>query len=177
MKIRITGTAEERSEVIELLKSHFDIGEISKEYDSRDDVRFKSVYVDIFSEDRKVTNNLQPFQVIEYCNNFRSKADVKRNFNLSFEAAEEILERLVVSGDLLKWVSDKKYVYLDSRYSRFIKARCGNCDHRGSFGCCNLSDNDDYMKVDHCCEKFEPSMYAFYDVITEANFRIINKEG
>ena len=164
MKIRITGTDAERSHVMKLLMT-LPITEVSKEYNA-EDMREKTVYVTI----RGINQGgpLEDWRIIEYCNNIRSKADVMRNFSITFEQAEEALTRLTDSGALLRWVYDKKYIYLDARWLKFIKPQCKYCEHRGGFGIC--SQTDEYAKVGDSCDKFAADYSAFWEIITPENY-------
>lgn len=164
MKIRITGTDAERAHVMELLKS-LPITEVSKLYPA-DDLREMSVYLTIPGQNQK--GPLEDWRIIEYCNKFRSKADVMRNFSINFEQAEEVLTRLTDSGALLRWVYDKKYIYLDARWLKFVKPLCKHCEHRGAFGIC--SQTDEYAKVGDSCDKFTADFSAFYDICTSENY-------
>lgn len=176
MKLRITGTAEDRAQLIQALRNEgYQFQDPEKEY-TAGDLRERTVYIDIQSEHQKVCSNLQDWQVLEYCNNFATKAGVARNFGVTFEEAEEILDRLAASGALLKWVVDKRYEYLDARYSRFVQRKCGNCDHRTGWGDCALNEHEGYCKVGDTCSKFEPSRWAFYDIINEKNYSAIKEE-
>lgn len=176
MKVRITGTLEDREGIIMALKAAgYDFVVPSRLYDS-EDMRYKTCYLDIPSKDQQIGSNLQDWQVIEYCNNFRSKNDVARNFNIQFEAAEEILDRLAETGALLKWVDDKKYVYLDARWAQFVKPICGNCDHRTGWGDCTLKTDGVYCRVNDSCDKFAPSRWGFFDAINEKNYAKLKGE-
>lgn len=164
MKIRITGTDAERAHAMELLKS-LPITDVSKLYPA-DDMREMSVYLTITGEHQ--TGPLEDWRIIEYCNGMRSKADIMRFFNISFESAEEILNRLTDSGALLRWVYDKKYIYLDARWAKFVKPKCKDCEHRNLWGECYITN--EYAKVDDSCKKFEPAKSAFWGIITPENY-------
>ena len=164
MKIRITGTDAERAQVMDLLKS-LPITEVSKLYPA-DDLREMSVYLTVTGQNQG--GPLEDWRVIEFCNSTRSKADVMRFFNISFESAEEILTRLADSGALLRWVYDKKYVYLDARWAKFVKPKCGDCEHRDGWGDCTFTHA--YAKVNEKCSKFEPALSAFWGIKTPENY-------
>lgn len=164
MKIRITGTEKERAAILDLLQG-LPIKDVSKLY-AADDLREKTIYVTI--EGVNQGGPLEDWRIIEYCNNLRSKADVMRNFNISFEQAEEILTRLADSGALLRWVYDKKYIYLDARWLKFVKPLCKNCEHRGAMGYCHFTN--EYAKVGDSCDKFTADYGAFWEICTPDNY-------
>lgn len=166
MKIRIIGDDQERGEVIELLRSKYKLNSVSQEYDSRDDERYKMVYVEILHKSQEIIGCLQDYQVIEYCNRPRSKIEVSRNFKMSFEAAEEILNRLSESGALIKFLNDKKYVFIDEKLVKEVSSKCGNCEHLGPLDRCIIKNDD--IRVQWCqegCEQFKPSLHAIFEMV------------
>lgn len=183
MKVRATGSQEDIDVLVNLLGGVFKIIEVSKPFDDRDDFRNKRVYIDLMSKDREVASTLQDYQVIEFCSKWRTKADVMHQFRIPFEAAEEILERLINSGALVKYVEDKHYAYTDSRWLQFVEKRCGTCDNRSlAWGECyagvkpdDIADTN-YIPVGHpACSKYLPSQYAIHDVMTKENYDLLSR--
>lgn len=184
MKIRVIGFPDELDKAVSVLKAYFDVKAVSDLKDSRDDARMKMIYIDVMSKDREIVLGLQDHQLIEYCNGWRSKNDVMHNFDITFEAATEALERLVDAGALIKFLEDKHYVYTDARYVQFAKKECGTCHHRNStWGECmagvDLEDVEgEYIPVHHPpCKDWTPSQYSVSEAMTVRNFRIINGEA
>lgn len=176
MKMRVTGAPEDIKALIGVLDREFNT-KISEIYNDESDLRFNVVYIDVFTKDRTVNSTIQDYQVIEYCNKFRSKNEVRNYFDISFEAAAEILDRLADEGALFKYLDDKKYIYVDARYLPFVKKRCGNCEHRSfAWGECYKGVKPDdlprresgsvYIPVNHApCDKYDYSASALYEVI------------
>lgn len=181
MKIRAAGMVSDLDRLVATLKASYEVVSVSKQYDD-EDLRYKRIYIDVATEDCTVRSTLQDYQVIDYCNTWRTKSDVMHQFAISFEAAEEVLNRLEFSGALYRTLLDKKYAFIDARYIPMVEKKCGNCDHRGGFGqCCkavDLEDTDgDYCPVDHlACNKFEPSYYAIFEVATPGNYMKMREE-
>lgn len=174
MIVRITGTEEDRKTILAALGSYqnengepLKILSVSKEYDYHEDKRMKSVYVDIPSKFQIVIGNLQDYQVLEYCYNFRSKNQLAKEFHITWDAAGEILDRLANSGDLIKMVSDKRYEYIRADVAKLVVKECGNCDHRTiSWGECEYDPEPDtrehgYIPVHNAaCPNFTASFSA-----------------
>jgi len=104
MKVRIVGSLGEIDKVVAALRTAgFEIVDVSAPMVWDDDSRQSRVYLDIFSESQKlVCGAPEPFQVIEFCQVWHSKAEVMHEFRISWGKAEEILERLVSDGSLQK---------------------------------------------------------------------------
>ncbi len=182
MKMRVTGTPEDLKALIGVLDREFNI-KSSELYEDESDLRFNVVYIDVFTKDREIKSTIQDFQVLEYCNRFRSKNEVKNYFDISFEAAAEILDRLAGEGALFKYLDDKKYIYVDARYLPFVSKRCGNCDHRSyAWGECYAGVKPDdlprresgsvYIPVNHApCDKYAYSMGGVSEVIKKEIYK------
>ena len=188
MKMRITGTEEDIKALIGVLDKEYCI-KSSELYEDKDDLRFNVAYIDVFTKDRAIKSTIQDYQVLEYCNKFRSKNEVKNYFNISFEGAAEILDRLAGEGVLFKYLDDKKYLYVDARYLPFVKKRCGNCEHRSfSWGECykgvepaDLKKRESgsvYIPVDHApCDKYDYSATALHEVIKKEIYQKFARGG
>lgn len=158
MKIRIIGTDDELEQASIVICEHFKPYRISDRLQSRDEDDEKIIYFDIKSEKQIINGNLQDFQVIGYCSKVRSKSDVSKYFDISFEAAGEILERLVGSQALYKEVSHMKYVYLDAEKCHKFPKTCKYCAHCGSWGQCLIPEHR--MANDATCANFDYSPRA-----------------
>lgn len=185
IRIRITADEDEIKVFALLLKKYYKVVNEPVLYDTTIDIRKKTSYFDVAAEDTDVKVSLQEYQIIDYCNKWRSKNDVKHEFGVSFEAAAEILDRLAESGALYKLVTNKKYEYVDARYLQFVVRECGNCEHRGAWGDCykgvkpeDLGEAVEYIPVHHAaCEKFKPSYFGVLEVLTKENYDNINEGG
>ena len=109
VQIRITGRPERVREVAAKLEEIGACRFSDKEYERGSEI---SIYCEILDNDQ--TCPLQECHVIEYCSDWRSKADVMRHFGITFDQAAEILERLTVRGDLECLLMDRKYIYRDT---------------------------------------------------------------
>lgn len=129
--IRISGEPELVQQILAAIKDN-----ISGIYDER---KFPSdrmegeilVYLKVLEPNQSIMGNLQDHQVITYCKNWRSKSEVAKYFRITFGAAEEILERLHGSGDLVRNLDDSgakrhhHYEYLDAKLATY----CKDCRH------------------------------------------------
>ena len=95
---------------------------------------------------------------VKICRTWRSKADVMHYFNIDFEAAEELLDRLNNGKMLARIVDDKRYLFVDIRKI----ADCATCKYCGSD-----ADNDPHCwygrgqgKIDEprICDKYRAKM-------------------
>lgn len=123
--LRLTGQESEIKRIYELIRPMLpEILEV-QEYDQRNGSD-KSIYVTLMEPlQRDALNNLQDWQIIEYCKVWRSTPDIKKYFDMEYEAVREICDRLYCSGALSRRLMDKRYEYLD----RGLLHKCSECDH------------------------------------------------
>lgn len=117
------------------------------------------IYLKVQEPNQIIRGNLQDFQVIEFCKAWRSKSQVATYFGLSFGAAEEILERLHESGDLVRNLDDSgakrhhHYEYLDAKLATYCKD-CALLTYRKAGPYCKLGnhtmDSDELERPGHC---------------------------
>ena len=129
--IRIDGPPEVVNQVAGIIKDVVPGITDEKQYNSsytRGDI---IVYIYVQEPNQVIAGNLKDYQVIEYCRDWRSKSQVANYFSIKFEAAEEILERLTNSGDLVRELNDSgakrhhKYEYVDATKVHLCKC----CKH------------------------------------------------
>ena len=117
------------------------------------------IYLKVQEPNQIIRGNLQDFQVIEFCKAWRSKSQVATYFGLTFGAAEEILERLHESGDLVRNLDDSgakrhhHYEYLDAKLATYCKD-CALLTYRKMGPSCKLNglirDMDEIERPGHC---------------------------
>lgn len=117
------------------------------------------IYLKVQEPNQIIRGNLQDHQVIELCKAWRSKSEVATYFGITFGAAEEILERLHESGDLVRNLDDSgakrhhHYEYLDAKLATYCKdcALLGWCK-AGPY--CKIGkhtmDMDEIERPGHC---------------------------
>lgn len=128
MKVRIIGPKDEVAELISSLREKYEISKADGPKASSEVDGWELWYLEMPSAIQKIVGNLQEWQILQYCSDWRSKANVMHFFDISWGAAEEILERMYASGSLIRDVEDSgsrrsgKYVYRDA------VAGCGDCE-------------------------------------------------
>ena len=126
--IRIRGPPEHVNLILETIKSAIpDIYYQSKPYDGDDKSGDIAIYVKVREQNQTFITRPGDDQVIEYCRTWRSKADVMHYFNIDFEAAEELLDRLNNGKMLVRIVDGKRYLFTDIRKI----ADCATCRYCG----------------------------------------------
>lgn len=123
------------------------------------------VYLRVQEPNQVIVNNLQDHQVIRYCRTWRSKSEVSNYFSIKWDAAEEILERLYVSGDLVRELNEEGRK--DHHHYEYIDASkvhdCKSCAHyRTKPSRWDPDELVEYCRIMNCpaqknttCERFQ----------------------
>jgi len=120
--IRVSGPKDELGPIIERIKAAFPEIVSEKTYDSDREEGILLVYFNIEEElQKRAKANLEDWTIIEYCHERRGTSEIMRYFNLEYDTAKEILDRLAQSGALVRDVYRKSYYYLDSRKAVYCK--------------------------------------------------------
>lgn len=120
--IRVSGPENEIGPIIERIKAAFPEIVSEKIYDSDREEGVKLAYFNIEEELQKSAKaNLEDWAIIEYCHQERKTSEILKYFNLEYDNAKEILDRLTESGALFRDVILKSYHYIDSRKAVYCK--------------------------------------------------------
>lgn len=133
MKIRIEGPKEEVDALLSELSTSHEVILTPTVYPSRDIPSWERRYLEIPSAIQRIVVNISEAQILEYCQDWHSKSDVMHFFKITFGEAEEILERMTHTGELVRDVEgtsrrNSKYVYKSSKVYNHEKC-CRNCKH------------------------------------------------
>lgn len=140
--IRVSGPEGEIGPIVERIKAAFPTEIVSeKSYDSDREEGIKLVYMNIDDDlQTRSKGKLEDWAVIEYCHNTRRTSEIMRYFDLDYDTAKEILDRLAESGALIRELDRKTYTYLDAKKAIW----CKDCQHfdkeeeeckKGYWGC------------------------------------------
>lgn len=149
MKIRIEGPKEEVDALLSELSTSHNVILTPTVYPSRDIPSWERRYLEIPSAIQNIVVNISEAQILAYCQAWHSKSDVMHFFKITFGEAEEILERMTHTGELVRKVEgssrrDSRYVY--KSYKVYDQEQCcRNCRH------CGKDDKHDYK-----CDKYPP---------------------
>lgn len=129
-EIRISGEPEEVNKIAAKVRE-LELTILSeKEYPARTQGEIL-LYIRVQEPNQIIFGNLQDHQVISFCRTWRSKNEVSKYFAVTFEQAEEILERLYSSGDLARQLNDEgarkhhHYEYMDASLCHY----CRDCKY------------------------------------------------
>lgn len=157
--IRISGEPELVQQILAAIKDNIPGVYSEKKFPSHRVEGEILIYLKVQEPNQIIRGNLQDFQVIELCKAWRSKSEVATYFGITFGAAEEILERLHNSGDLVRNLDDSgakrthHYEYLDARLATYCKD-CASLTYRKMGPCCKLDgiimDMDELERPGHC---------------------------
>ena len=127
-EIRISGEPDEVNKIAAKIRE-LGLAVLSeKEYPARTKGEIL-LYFRVQEPNQIICGNLQDHQVISFCKTWRSKNEVSKYFAVTFEQAEEILERLYNSGDLARYLNEEgarkhhHYEYMDASLCH----RCRDC--------------------------------------------------
>ena len=117
----LSGNKDEIRKIFESIKP--ELPEILEVSLYNDDQKMYVTLMEPLQKDARL--NLQDWNIIEYCQTWRSTPEIKKYFGLEYEAVREICDRLYCSGALSRRVRDKAYEYLD----RGLLHKCSTCSH------------------------------------------------
>lgn len=156
MKISVMGPIDEVDAFIEEVSKSHEVVNISEPYPSRDIPAWVRKYFEIPSALQKIAVNIQEHQILEFCQTWHSKSDVMHFFSITYDQAEEILERMYHSGDLFRELMgsskrDRRYEY---KAAKTIERNCRNCRHCEKDWC---DYHEKYIKLGMIdCRAFSP---------------------
>ena len=160
--IRVAGPPDFVNQIVGMIKKTVPDIVDEKQYNS-DYVRGDIIgYMSVLEPNQVIAGNLKDYQVIEFCRDWRSKSQVAKYFNLKFEAAEEILERLTDSGDLVRTLNDSgakrhhHYEYIDAQQTVLCKD-CAYCRKDPK------ADDDEYATERCYCQTFGGRWISYID--------------
>lgn len=122
--IRLSAPENEIGPLIERIKAAFPEIVSEKIYDSDREEGVKLAYFNIEEDlQKRAKSNLEDWAIIEYCHELRGTSSIMRYFDLDYDRAKEILDRLVNSGALARELNRKSYSYIDAKKVNW----CRNC--------------------------------------------------
>ena len=155
MNIRVVGPLNEAKGLMDKIVSAVPGCGVIKTYDHEEGI---ALYCTVREDNQIVVGGVpSDAQVIEFCRTWRSKYDVSKYFEMDFDAANEILDRLMAQHDLTRILDNSgrkreyRYMFIDS-----VKCNpCLNCKHSwGAVPWCGHEDEPKNLHGD-CCDKYE----------------------